>query len=127
MNHDGIRPDERLFPILSDAGRAMLDRLCEHPAAPIYRNRSGHRLFPDDLPDLDRFTQEALHARLDETSAPGWLAGFVADACRRVFGYRARGAVPENFADIPTISRADLSRDITRFVPDDLPLDRLIE
>ncbi|MDR2690435.1 MAG: capsule biosynthesis protein CapK, partial [Azoarcus sp.] len=127
MANDGTLPDERLFPILSDDGRAMLARLREHPAAPIYRNRSGHRLLEDDLPLLRRFTDEILDAHLGQADAPAWLAEFVACVYRRVPGYRARGSAPARFADIPTISRADLSRDITRFVPDGLPLDRLIE
>jgi phenylacetate-CoA ligase len=127
MSRDGARPDERFFPLLGDAGRAMLDRLAQHPAAPIYRNRSGHRLLADDLPWLRHFTAEALKARLGGADPPDWLAGFVADVYRRVPGYRARGPVPEKFADIPTLARADLSRDIARFVPDDLPLERLIE
>lgn len=127
MSRDGIRPDERLFPLLSEAGRAMLAHLCEHPAAPIYRNRSGHRLVAEDIPLLRNFTAEVLGAHLGWQDAPDWLAGFVNDVYQGVPGYRARGAVPARFTDIPTISRADLSRNITRFVPDDLPLDRLIE
>jgi phenylacetate-CoA ligase len=101
--------------------------MVEHPAAPIYRNHSGHRLVADDLPLLRAFTSEALTARLGESDPPDWLMDFVADVYRRTPEYRARGAAPAKFSDIPTTSRADLSRDITRFVPDDLPLDRLIE
>jgi phenylacetate-CoA ligase len=129
MSRDGMRPDERLFPVLGDAGRAMLSRLCEHPAAPIFRNRSGHRLLAEDLPALRAFAADVLAARLGwpEGGYPDWLAAFVADAWRRVPGYRVRGPVPDRFADNPTTSRADLSRDVTRFVPDDLPLERLIE
>jgi phenylacetate-CoA ligase len=40
--------------------------------------------------------------------------------------YRRYGAVPPTFEELPTTSRADLSRDIAQFVPDPLPLDRLI-
>ena len=127
MGRDNVPPDERLFPVLSDVGRAMLERLYEHPAAPIYRNRSGHRLVADDLPLVRAFTAEALAARPDGQDPPDWLPGFVADVYRRVPEYRARGAVPSRFQDIPTLSRAELSRNIARFVPDDLPLDRLIE
>lgn len=134
MSRDGIRPDLRHFPLLGDAGRAMLDRLCNHPAAPIFRNRSGNRLIAEDLPLVQAHAAEVLSARLGWDSAdglPDWLQDFVRKAYQRVPCYRARGALPElsweSFAAIPTISRADLSRDITRFVPDDLPLDRLIE
>src|SRR6185295_10995953 len=40
--------------------------------------------------------------------------------------YRRYGSAPANFADLPTVSRADLSRDIAQFVPDSIPVDRLI-
>ncbi len=40
--------------------------------------------------------------------------------------YRRYGSRPRRFADIPTISRAELSRDIAQFVPDSAPIDRLI-
>ncbi len=134
MSRDGIRPDLRHFPLLGEAGRAMLDQLCNHPAAPIFRNRSGNRLIAEDLPLVQAHAAEVLSARLGRAEAddlPHWLPAFVREAYQRVPGYRARGAAPEisrnSFTAIPTISRADLSRDITRFVPDDLPLDRLIE
>lgn len=129
MNRDSVQPDERLFPILSDAGRAMLQQLVTHPAAPRFRNRSGHRLLPADLPLLRAFADEVLATQpgWPQGAEPTWLAGFAAEAYQRVPAYRKRGAVPARFADIPTTSRADLSRDITRFVPDHLALDRLIE
>jgi phenylacetate-CoA ligase len=121
MSRDGIRPDLRHFPLLGEAGRAMLDRLCNHPAAPIFRNRSGNRLIAEDLPLVQAHATEVLSARLGWDSSdglPDWLQDFVREAYQRVPGYRARGVLPElswdSFAAIPTISRADLSRDITR-------------
>lgn len=129
MSRDGIRPDERLFPVLTDSGREMLRQLFEHPAAPIYRNRSGHRLIAEDLPLLRTFAEKVLASDITwpPCGRPEWLDTFLANVWQRVPGYRSRGTLPNSFLDIPTMSRADLSRDITRFVPDDLPLDRLIE
>src|SRR6185369_3802136 len=40
--------------------------------------------------------------------------------------YRRYGSRPRDFHDIPTISRADLGRDVAQFVPDDVAIDRLI-
>ncbi|HSJ01266.1 MAG TPA: AMP-binding protein, partial [Verrucomicrobium sp.] len=40
--------------------------------------------------------------------------------------YRRQGTSPARFTDIPSLSRADLSRDIAAYVPDSVPVDRLI-
>ena len=40
---------------------------------------------------------------------------------------RARGALPQPFAAIEPTGRAALSADIAAFVPDDLPVDRLLQ
>ena len=36
-------------PALDAAGRRMLDFLREHPKAPRFHNRSGHRLLPEEV------------------------------------------------------------------------------
>lgn len=120
--------DTERYPTLTDAGRAMLRRLSEHPAAPIYRNRSGNRLLAADLPDLDGFERDTLAASIDwrPGAPPDWVPRFLADAWRMVPHYRRQGAPPATLADVPPISRADLARDIAAFVPDDVPIDRLI-
>lgn len=120
--------DTERYPTLTDAGRAMLQRMTEHPAAPIYRNRSGNRLLAEDLPDLERFERDMLTAPIDWRPGmpPGWVTQVIADAYRTVPHYRRQGAPPANLADVPPISRADLARDIAAFVPDDVPVDRLI-
>lgn len=129
MHRDSVRPDEGLFPGIGDSGRGMLRQLLEHPAAPRYRNRSGHRLEADDLPWLRHFTREVMAASIGwpAQGRPAWLADFLTDVYRRVPAYRQRGAPPDDWHSLPTLSRADLSRDITRFVPNELPLNRLIE
>lgn len=120
--------DAERYPTLSDAGRALLLRMAEHPAAPIYRNRSGNRLLAEDLDGLAEFERETLTATIDghPGQPPAWVTPFLADTYRRVPFFRARGAPPRNLADVPTTSRADLARDIAAFVPDDVPVDRLI-
>lgn len=47
--------DADRYPLLSEAGRSMLEFLREHPHAPIYRNQSGNRL---DATDLDYVCRE---------------------------------------------------------------------
>lgn len=120
--------DDERFPTLSPAGRAILTRMSEHPAAPIYRNRSGNRLLAEDLDGLATFEDETLAAPIDwkPGGPPDWAADFLAETYARVPFFRARGPAPRTLAEVPTTSRADLARDIAAFVPDDVPVDRLI-
>lgn len=120
--------DADRYPTLSEAGRAMLTRMTEHPAAPAYRNRSGNRLLAGDLPGLAAFEAETLTAPIDwrPCTPPDWIAPLLAETHAKVPHFRARGAPPRDLADVPTIARGDLARDIAAFVPDDVPVDRLI-
>lgn len=120
--------DHDRYPTLTDAGRRMLQRLREHPSAPIFRNCSGNRLTHDDVAALGEFEQHTLAATpgWPATGTPAWLDAFVQRVFDEVPYYRALGSPPRDFRQLPTISRAELSADITRFVPDPLPLDRLI-
>ncbi len=126
--HDPTPTDDERFPILSDAGRAVMLRMREHPAAPRFRNHSGHRLHPEDLPGLRLFADEVAGAEVDPRGdlRHGWFAEFAQRALAGVPFYRRYGALPEHLSDLPTISRSDLARDIAAFVPDTQPLDRLI-
>lgn len=120
------------FPILHAPGRAMLHRLVEHPAAPIYRNQSGHRLTENDLPQLAAFearmqtlkVTQAAHQQV--TLAPEWLQQLIQRSYMQVPFYRALGAPPKYFQDIAPISRSDLSNDVVQFVPDDISAARII-
>ncbi len=120
--------DADRYPTLSDVGRAMLTRMTEHPAAPAYRNRSGNRLLAGDLPGLAAFEAETLVAPTDwrPGTPPDWIAPFLAATYAKVPHFRARGAPPRDLADVQTVARGDLARDIAAFVPDDVPVDRLI-
>lgn len=120
--------DASRYPGLSDAGAAMLKRMREHPQAPIYRNASGHRLLPEEIPLLQAFAAEVRIAAVDPRSAPmpEWLRNYVADALARVPHYRRYGDPPAALANLPCIDRGTLAHDIAPFVPDDQPLDRLI-
>ncbi len=120
------------FPILHAPGRAMLRRLTEHPAAPIYRNQSGHRLTEHDLPLLAAFEtrmhalQVSQAAHQEVAQAPVWLQRLVQRSYAQVPFYRALGASPKNFLDIAPVSRAELSADVVQFVPDDISAARII-
>lgn len=120
--------DDERYPTLTDAGRRMLQRLREHLSAPKYRNQSGNRLTADDIESLRAFERETLSARVGwaPNTLPTWLPDFVQRVFSDVPHYRAQGSPPRRFEDVPTIDRGDLAADIARFVPDSVPLDRLI-
>ncbi|MCK6406681.1 MAG: capsule biosynthesis protein CapK [Rhodocyclaceae bacterium] len=120
--------DQEYCPTLSRAGQAMLDFLREHPAAPYFRNQSGNRLLAEEVAELREFEQIIVSAKVGwpQDGKPEWLESFIAETFKDVPYYRSLGPVAKRFEDIPTISRADLASDITRFVPDSVPIERLI-
>ncbi len=120
--------DAERYPTLSEAGQRMLQRLREHRHAPKFQNESGNRLTPEDVAIVRAFEREVADAGVGdqrEESAP-WLADYLARVYREVPFYRAMGGAPARLRDIAPISRADLSHDIARFVPDSAPVERLI-
>lgn len=124
--------DEQRTPLITAAGRQLLTRLREHPAAPKFNYATGDRLQADDLERIARF-REALHAERQPyhygPPPPAMLAR-VAGWRERVPAFRARIAssidLERDWTSIPTTSRRDLALAPWDFVPDDLPLDRLI-
>jgi phenylacetate-CoA ligase len=119
--------DADRYPTLTEHGRRMLSFLREHPYAPVYRNQSGNRLTVAEVTLVRAFERELLEAPIGWRPGrpPPWVAGLVARCFSEVPFYRALGSPPP-FERVPSVSRADLSRDITAFVPDGIPLDRLI-
>ncbi len=120
--------DAERFPLLTDAGRALLRRLREHPHAPRYTAECGHRLTAAALAQVRAFEAElrATPPGWPAEARPTWLAEFVAFCFAEVPFYRRYGERPAHFADIPTLERADLSPAPWDFVPDSLALDGLI-
>jgi phenylacetate-CoA ligase len=127
MNSDLITDADR-YPTLTEDGRRMLKFLREHPHAPFFRNESGNRLMVEDLQRVREFEQEVLSAEVGwrPGELPSWLGEFVEKCLTEVPFYRRYGSVPSQFTALPTISRADLGRDIAQFVPDTVPIDRLV-
>jgi len=127
MNAEIVTDAER-YPTLTEDGRKMLQFLREHPHAPIYRNESGNRLTAKDIERVRNFEKEVLASEVGSRpeNRPAWLDEFVDRCFAEVPFYRRYGSRPKQFSDIPTISRADLSRDIAQFVPDPIAIDRLI-
>lgn len=120
--------DAARFPVLSQDGQAMLRFMTEHPAAPIYRNASGHRLRAHDIPTLLQFGKELEQTAVDWriNAPPDWLNEHVALVYQEVPYYRQQGRAPVRWSDIEPVSRAALSKDIASFVPDSVRADELI-
>jgi phenylacetate-CoA ligase len=124
-----VREEDLAYcPTLTEHGQQMLDFLREHPAAPHFRNRSGNRLLAEEVQALRAFTQEMQTARSGwpRGGKPDWIDAHVDHVYREVPAFRLRGHRPADFEDLPTTSRADLAADIARYVPDAVPIDRLI-
>lgn len=125
----GARVEDVLFdpvrrPGLSASGAAVLERMLAHPHAPVYRNQSGHRLQADELQAALAYEQQVARYQPRDAAIPDWLPGFVQDVCQKVPAYKTLAGLP--FHALPTWTRGDLSQSIERFVPDDLPVDRLV-
>ena len=120
--------DAERYPTLSEEGRKMLHFLREHPSAPTFRNKSGNRLTEADLAQVRSFHDEVARSKAGwpPGQRPDWLPPFQHHCLTQVPFYRRYGPLPRSFEEWPTISRADLSQDIAAFVPDDVPIDRLI-
>ena len=116
------------FPLLTDTGAARLRWLEEHPHGPRYNHRGVDRLSAAGRARIQAFEDALNTARLGWAwgEAPAWLMPFAREAWRTVPFYRAYGPPPQDFWDIPTASRADLSRAPWSFVPDTASLDGLI-
>lgn len=114
-------------PGLSPTGAALLKHMREHPAAPRFSAVSGHRLRPEEVPEV-RAEHDAIRAACIDPcpAAAAWLPGWLARVLRVVPAYRTYSPVPTDLAVLPTTCRSDLAAGIARYVPDDLPIDRLI-
>ncbi len=120
--------DAERYPTLTPAGERTLRFLREHPHAPVYRNASGNRLLAADVAAARLFADEVRAAPVDPRAdpPPSWVRPFVARCLAQVPFYRRYGSPPARLADLPTISRADLSHDVALFVPDDVPTARMM-
>lgn len=125
---DRALKDAERHPLIDAAGRRLLERLLQHPAAPRWNHRCGDRLTRAGLRRVRAFERALARPRpLPATGeAPAWAARLARRCLADVPFYRARGGDPRRFAALPTCSRADLAREPWSFVPDGRALDDLI-
>lgn len=119
--------DGKRIPNWDESGRARLKNLMDQPHAPIFRNQSGHHLNQPELAELGQFTRDeaalSASAYVDENQ---WIDSFLRKSLESVPFYKHYDKNIQRFEDYPTIDRSDLSVNITSFVPDHLPIDRII-
>ncbi|GAB5537506.1 MAG: hypothetical protein Rubg2KO_37550 [Rubricoccaceae bacterium] len=127
------RPSYRRHaPLLTEQGDALLRQMEQHPSAPIWNYTCGDHLIEDDHRQLDQM-------RLELASTPETTADTLPEAMvETLWAHRQRVPhlakhLPESrlelakiWADLPTLSREDLSRHVPEFVPDGVDLERMV-
>ncbi len=109
------------MPGLTPAGAAMLQRLRAHPAAPVYRNYSGHRLSAWD----QRWARmrhawlrhAPVQAHAGDARVPAWIWPWWWRHARSVAAWPTAAQMLQGWAAVPTTTRADLQRALARHVP----------
>ena len=121
--------DRERFPTLTADGQRMLDYLRGHPHAPLFRNASGNRLQAHEVAAQHAFERALADAPIAWTpgTPPPWVQPLIGRLFASVPHYRGLGSPPRSFEDVAPVSRADLSGDIAQFVPDDVPLERMMQ
>lgn len=106
----------RRLPGLSPDGQAMLRRLREHPAAPLFRDMSGHRLGAR-LRWLARCREPwLLHGPVSSGTPPAWVWPWLLANRHTVADWPDWRTLTRGWHHIRTTSRADLSRHLIRHV-----------
>lgn len=125
---DEIVTDAERFPLLTPHGRALLERLREHPAAPRFTARSGNRLTEESLRRVRAFAGECSGPppAWQPGVPPPWLRAHLEECVRDVPFYRRHGDPPDRWEDLPTFGRVELSREPWSFVPDRVPAEGLV-
>lgn len=124
---DRLPSEQERHPLLSADGAALLRSLREHPAAPQFNADCGDRLDHAGLAEVAAFDQlvRSEAPRWKPGSLPDWLPAWLAATLPRL--RTTRGLPTHTPLDrLPSSDRAELARDISAWVPEDLPLERLV-
>jgi phenylacetate-CoA ligase len=117
--------DDTLFPLQTDATRATLKRLREHPHAPIYNWRTGERLTAVGLENVREYARRLNAGPRGHRPGelPPWLVEFVRYCRREVPFHRTRADWTDDFFALPPMTRETIRRRPWDLVPDGLPID----
>ncbi|MDQ5927039.1 MAG: hypothetical protein QG554_1982 [Pseudomonadota bacterium] len=114
------------LPDLTAHGVAMLRRMREHPAAPIFRNYSGHR-----MTRIMRIKARVQHQMLQHAPVPGrhppaWLWPWLLRWAGDVPDWPHPLTLHHGWSAIRTCERSDFAWQLTRHVPRSHQTDRLL-
>ena len=124
---DALTQNER-FPLLNEAGEAMLRRIAQHPHAPRFNYSCGERLNEAGLQNVLQYAEKQRTERTgwSEGETPDWLVQWI-EMCRSdVPFYRDRFDGAVDFFELPTTTRQDLRREPWSFMPDSADVSELI-
>lgn len=126
LPHPELSEAER-FPLLTPDGRRFLHAMRQDPQAPIWHWPNGEQLDAAGLARVEQFAVALAEAKPTSPGAlPVWLDDFVTFCLTEVPFYRARSRSGTRFVDVPSCCRGDLAPQPWEFVPDSVPLDRLV-
>jgi len=119
--------DQQRMPTIDEAGYHRLKYLVDQPSAPKLSNQSGSHLEQHEVDQLSNFHQQEIrHQGSADIEENPWLKDFIAECFKQVPFYSNYTKDYQCFTNLPTITRQDLSKDVVQFVPNGLPLKRLI-
>lgn len=135
-----LAQERTLFPLLSTAGLANLERIIQHPCAPTWTHRIGDHLVASDLAEIAAFRQRCANpvpARggrrplpAPDGGPPPGIVEWVARLRDSVPAFRQRiplgYALERDWSWLPTTRREDLALHPEDFVPLGESLERLI-
>ncbi len=121
-----VLTDGERWPLLGPGELSRVEAWRGHPQAPVWRHACGDRIDADDLAQLTGHAASfaAGPAPVGANGRPGWVDALVERAVRHVPRHRGRRV---GFADLEPVCRDDLAAAVASFVPDDLPLERLVQ
>lgn len=128
-----VRSDAALLeriPRFKPEWRETLQRLREHPAAPVWNTEVGDRLGLEDARHVEWFEEE-LHANRRSAGAgpPDWLLQWIRELEPRTIYFRERLKhlnLEREFERILPMVRADLAASLARIIPEDASLEGLV-
>lgn len=114
------------FPLLTPTGRRLLNRMRQHPRAPLWNWPNGEQLNARGLEQVQKFARALEGQSSANEVAPDWLQVFVDHCLTEVPYYRRRHRDSIPFEQLPTCRRSDLAARVWDFVPDDVSLEDLV-
>lgn len=129
MRRPSLTDEHLRHPLITDAGRALMQRMLEHAQAPRWNYACGDQLDAAGLEAVQAFARRP-PAHWMPDALPDWLFDYTARVLAEVPHYRGYDAAAvtslARFRMLPLTDRDDLRRDAPAFVPDDQPLDAMM-